>query len=234
MSIWKKIITAVRGGASEVGEAIVDANAIRILEQEMRDADKAVLQARNGLVDIKAKQKLSQQRLESLGNDIANWESKATAALNKGEEGLALECANKIAELEAQRDQEKNQAEQFGKQADMLHAQVNKAEGQLKSLKQQIEMAKAREVVQRARVATAEATGGANGKVESALDSLNRLRQRQDEQDARLAAAEEMQTAANGGDLERRLQEAGIGAQSGSAADVLARLKAKQSPDSAQ
>jgi len=234
MSIWKKIITAVRGGASEVGEAIVDANAIRILEQEMRDADKAVLQARNGLVDIKAKQKLSQQRLESLGNDIANWEGKATAALNKGEEGLALECANKIAELEAQRDQEKNQAEQFGKQADMLHAQVNKAEGQLKSLKQQIEMAKAREVVQRARVATAEATGGANGKVESALDSLNRLRQRQDEQDARLAAAEEMQTAANGGDLERRLQEAGIGAQNGSAADVLARLKAKQSSDSAQ
>lgn len=234
MSIWKKIITAVRGGASEVGEAIVDANAIRILEQEMRDADKAVLQARNGLVDIKAKQKLSQQRLESLGNDIANWEGKATAALNKGEESLALECANKIAELEAQRDQEKNQSEQFGKQADMLHAQVNKAEGQLKSLKQQIEMAKAREVVQRARVATAEATGGANGKVESALDSLNRLRQRQDEQDARLAAAEEMHTAANGGDLERRLQEAGIGAQSGSAADVLARLKAKQSPDSAQ
>jgi phage shock protein A len=234
MSIWKKIITAVRGGASEVGEAIVDANAIRILEQEMRDADKAVLQARNGLVDIKAKQKLSQQRLESLGNDIANWEGKATAALNKGEEGLALECANKIAELEAQRDQEKNQAEQFGKQADMLHAQVNKAEGQLKSLKQQIEMAKAREVVQRARVATAEATGGANGKVESALDSLNRLRQRQDEQDARLAAADEMHTAANGGDLERRLQEAGIGAQSGSAADVLARLKAKQSSDSAQ
>lgn len=234
MSIWKKIITAVRGGASEVGEAIVDANAIRILEQEMRDADKAVLQARNGLVDIKAKQKLSQQRLESLGNDIANWEGKATAALSKGEEGLALECANKIAELEAQRDQEKNQAEQFGKQADLLHAQVNKAEGQLKSLKQQIEMAKAREVVQRARVATAEATGGANGKVESALDSLNRLRQRQDEQDARLAAAEEMQTAANGGDLERRLQEAGIGAQSGSAADVLARLKAKQSSDSAQ
>ncbi|MBB4821080.1 phage shock protein A [Pseudomonas alcaligenes] len=234
MSIWKKIITAVRGGASEVGEAIVDANAIRILEQEMRDADRAVLQAKNGLVDIKAKQKLSQQRLESLNADVANWESKATAALNKGEESLALECANRIAEIEAQRDQERNQSEQFGKQADLLHAQVNKAEGQLKSLKQQIEMAKAREVVQKARVATAEATGGANGKVESALDSLSRLRQRQDEQDARLAAAEELQTAANGGDLERRLQEAGIGAQSGSGADVLARLKAKQTQDGSQ
>ena len=35
-------------------------------------------------------------------------------------------------------------------------------------------------------------------------------------------------------DLERRLQEAGIGAQSGSGADVLARLKAKQTPDGSQ
>ncbi len=34
MSIFKKIMTAVRGGATEVGEAIVDANGTRIFEQE--------------------------------------------------------------------------------------------------------------------------------------------------------------------------------------------------------
>ncbi|WP_462378810.1 PspA/IM30 family protein [Pseudomonas sp. Marseille-QA0892] len=228
MSILKKIITAIRGGASEAGEAIVDANAIRILEQEMRDADKALLAARNGLIDIKGKQKVSLQRLEGLQNDIANWEGKATAALSKGEESLALECANKIAELESQRDSEQAQAAAFNQHANALHAQVTKAEAQLKGLKQQIEMAKARDVVQKARLATASATGGANGKVESALDSLSRLRQRQDEQDARMEAAEELQAASNGGDLERRLQEAGIGATNSNGADVLARLKAKQ------
>ena len=37
-SIWKKLVTAIRGGASEVGEAIVDSQAIRILDQELRDA----------------------------------------------------------------------------------------------------------------------------------------------------------------------------------------------------
>ena len=42
MSIWKKVMTAIRGGVSEVGESIVDANAIRILEQEQRDAENAV------------------------------------------------------------------------------------------------------------------------------------------------------------------------------------------------
>ena len=29
-SIWKKLVTAVRGGASEVGESIADANAITV------------------------------------------------------------------------------------------------------------------------------------------------------------------------------------------------------------
>ena len=35
MSILKKLFTAVRGGAREAGEAIVDANGIRIFEQEI-------------------------------------------------------------------------------------------------------------------------------------------------------------------------------------------------------
>ena len=38
MSILKKIATAFRGGAREVGELIVDANGTRIFEQELKDA----------------------------------------------------------------------------------------------------------------------------------------------------------------------------------------------------
>ncbi|WP_439126364.1 MAG: PspA/IM30 family protein (plasmid) [Pseudomonas rhizophila] len=228
MSIWKKLVTALRGGASEVGEAIVDANAIRILEQEQRDADAAVLAARNSLIEIKAKHKMSLQRLEAYGSDISSWENKALAALNKGVEDLAGECANKVAELEGLRDQEKILADQFGKQVEILHTQVTKADTQIKGLKQQIEMTKAREAVQKARVATSTATSGANNKVGTAVDSLARIKQRQDEQDARLEAAEETADAANGGDLERRLQEAGIGAKKNGGEDVLARLKAKQ------
>jgi phage shock protein A len=37
MAILKKIFTAIRGGAREVGESIVDANSVRIFEQEIKD-----------------------------------------------------------------------------------------------------------------------------------------------------------------------------------------------------
>ncbi len=145
----EKLVTAVRGGASEVGESIADANAIRILDGEIRDAENALVKARDGLITIKAKHKLSAQRLEEHATSIANWEGRAMQALDKGEEALAVECANKIAEIEALRDQEQELAEQFSKQVNLLQDQVIKAESRIKSLKQQVEMAKARETVQR-------------------------------------------------------------------------------------
>ena len=54
MSILKNILTAIRGGASEVGEAVVDANAMRILGQEIRDAETAITQAKQSLTGLKA------------------------------------------------------------------------------------------------------------------------------------------------------------------------------------
>ena len=46
MGVLKDLMQAVRGGANELGEAIVDANAIRILEQEIRDAESAISSAK--------------------------------------------------------------------------------------------------------------------------------------------------------------------------------------------
>ena len=54
MSIFKKLFTAVRGGATEVGEAIVDSQAIRILEQELRDSKTALNDAKTNLTAIMA------------------------------------------------------------------------------------------------------------------------------------------------------------------------------------
>ena len=54
MSIFNKLLTAVRGGATEVGEAIVDSQSIRILEQEIRDSKKALNDAKTGLTSIMA------------------------------------------------------------------------------------------------------------------------------------------------------------------------------------
>ncbi|MGE8066161.1 PspA/IM30 family protein [Pseudomonas sp. NPDC089569] len=227
MNFLQKLATALRGGATEVGEAIVDSQALRILDQEIRDADARILKARDALVSIKAKHKLAVQRVDEHNKNITNWEQKALAALNKGEEGLATECAVKIAELTSARDQEKAVADQFGSDVEVLSNQVAKTEGQIKSLRQQADLARARDSVQSAQISGAAATGGANGSLETAVGTLARLKQQQNERQARLDSAEELNAQANGSDLEKRLQEAGIGAKPAGADEVLSRLRAQ-------
>ncbi|MDW9404184.1 PspA/IM30 family protein [Pseudomonas soli] len=227
MSLLRKIVTALRGGASEVGEAIVDSQALRILDQEIRDADNNLIDARNQLVKIMAKHKTAQQRITEFDKTIGDWEQKAIAALDKGEEGLAHECAARIADLTNQRDSEQALADQFGASVTTLTATVSKTEAQIKGLKQQVDLVKARESVQRAQVSAASATGGANGSLETAVGSLDRIKKRQTERAAGLEAAAELAGKADGSDLEARLKSAGIGASNSGADDVLARLKAK-------
>jgi hypothetical protein len=38
-ALWRRLVTAVRGGVSELGEAIADSQALRILDEEIRDND---------------------------------------------------------------------------------------------------------------------------------------------------------------------------------------------------
>jgi phage shock protein A len=227
MNFLQKLATAIRGGATEAGEAIIDSQALRILDQEIRDSEARIIKARDALVSIKAKHKLAVQRVDEHNKNIANWEQKALAALNKGEDGLATECAGKIADLTVQRDQEKAVADQFGSNVDVLANQVTKTEGQIKQLRQQADLVKARDSVQSAQISGAAATGGANGSLETAVGTLGRLKQRQDERQARLDSAEELNAQANGTDLEKRLQDAGIGTKPAGADDVLSRLRAQ-------
>lgn len=227
-SIWSKLFTALRGGATEVGEAIVDTQALRILDQEIRDADSAVIQARNELAKMIARQKLSGDRIGEYDRKLADLETKALAALNAAREDLATEIAEVMATVTHDREAEAKMAAEFGASVDKMKKDLAKAESRIKSLRNQVDTAKARESVQRAQVSASVASGSANGKLATAVDTLNRLQQRQALRSAELDAQEEMAEAASGTDLDRKLREAGIVADPGSANAVLERLRQKQ------
>ncbi|MFJ2364895.1 PspA/IM30 family protein [Pseudomonas sp. NPDC087697] len=229
-SIWSKLFTALRGGASEVGEAIADQQALRILDQEIRDADNALANAKRELVTIMAKHKLSAERVAQYNAKIKDLESKAMAAIQANREDLALEVAEAISTLTNELDAEQKQTTEFGAYADKMRKDITKAEARIKSLRQQVDMAKARESVQKAQVSASIASGGANGKLETAVSTLNRLQAKQEQRAAELEASDELADASTGNDLERKLREAGITPDQGSANAILDRLK-KQSAE---
>ena len=130
-SIWSKLFTALRGGASEVGESIVDQQALRILDQEIRDADSALANAKRELVSIMAKHKLAADRVGEYDAKIKDLESKAMAAIQANREDLALEVAEAISTLTNERDVEQKQTTEFGGYAESMRKDITKAESRI-------------------------------------------------------------------------------------------------------
>ena len=53
MNLWSKMLTALRGGMNEAGEAVVDTQALRILDQEVRDASAELKLSKEGWYNFK-------------------------------------------------------------------------------------------------------------------------------------------------------------------------------------
>lgn len=228
MNIWSKMITALRGGVNEAGEVIVDSQALRILDQEIRDAGNELTQSKDGLASIIARQKVGEEKCSSLQKQIDEHEGYAVAALNKGEEALAVEVAEKIADLENQLNQEKAATSGFEESASKLRAAIKSAEHNLKRMKHQVDTVKATENVQRAQASVAQRHSGSQSKIRTAMDSLERIKEKQSLNAAQMAAAEELAEDSSELSLRSKLEDAGIAPKGSSANDILERLKKKQ------
>jgi phage shock protein A len=228
MSIWRKVSTAVRGGVSEAGEAIVDNQILRILDQEIRDADKELGQSKDALTGIIAKRKLADKKVEGLKSSLTEYEGYAMQALDKGDEGLATEVAQKIAGIETELMGEEGVAKSYADSEAQLRKAVSHTDANLKRLKQQVDTVKATEKVQKAQAAVAARHSGAGSSMRSALDSLDRLKTKQAERAAQFEAASELAQSTEEVSLDAKLKAAGIVDGGASGGDVLARLKAKR------
>ena len=228
MSIWAKVATAVRGGVSEAGEAIVDHQVLRILDQEIRDADNELGKSKEALTGIIAKRKLADKKVASLKSSLTEYEGYAIQALDKGDEALATEIAEKIAGLETELMGEEGLAKSFADSDSQLRKAVAHTEANLKRLKQQVDTVKATETVQKAQAAVAARHSGTGSSMRSALDSLERLKNKQAERAAKFEAASELAESTEEVSLDDKLKAAGIVDGGASGGDVLARLKAKR------
>ena len=228
MSIWAKVVTAIHGGVSEAGEAIVDHQALRILDQEIRDADDNLSKSKVALTGIIAKRKLADKKLESLKSSLEEYEGYAIQALEKDDETLATEIAEKLAGIETELMGEEGMAKAFSDSEGQLRRAVAQTEGNLKRLKQQVDTVKATEHVQNAQAAVAARHSGAGSSMRSAVDSLERLKTKQSERAAQFEAASELAGSTEEVSLDAKLKAAGIVGGGASGNDVLARLKAKR------
>jgi len=224
-SVWKKLFTALRGGVNDAAESVVDKNALRILDQEIRDASADQEKAKEALTGILAKQSLQENSIKELNANIETLTGKALKAQEMGNQELALEIATVIGQKTQERDTEKALLDKYKGFAEQQRKTVLTTEGRIKTARQQAEVAKARSAIQEAQMNVQASVGNTSGGLNNAMDSLARLNKRQDETDAKFAAREALDNEVNGTSLEQKMKDAGLDEDKYGAASILAGLK---------
>jgi phage shock protein A len=222
VAIWSKLFTLGRAGANEVAGSVVDANALRILDQEIRDADKAQGKARDDLAGLVARRRILETEVESFRAQAAKYENSARIAMEKGDMDLARQVAQRIADLEQEVSMKAPQVADMRAAEDNIHKAVAATDRKIEQLRREVEVVKVNESVQKAQATVA--AGGAGSSLGSAADSLARIRERQLIRGEKIRAAGELEDRRTGADLDEKLRLAGILPGQSSADDVLARL----------
>ena len=157
----KLLAALLRGRLYRSAEAAADANALTILDQQIRDAACDLAAAKRTLALSMAQAGGEERRLHSAQARIADLEQRAMAALAGGRADLANEAAATIAEMENDAAAAKAAQAEFLEANAALRAKMERAERRLGELQRGRRTAHAAEAVRRLRVGPAWESGGA-------------------------------------------------------------------------
>ena len=227
-SVFDKLWTALRGGVREIGDAIVDSNGIRIFEQEIKDAEANIASAKKSLTEVMARKMQAARKVDELNAGIRTNEDYAAKALDQNDEALALDVAGKIAELENARNEQSAIVTRLDSQIDQLKTHIKKAEKLIADHERELAIVRTTESVQRATEQVVENVAANHSALNSARESLERIKKRQELKQDQMAAGEILDKEMGEASLDSKLEAAGIKGGKAEASDVLARIKASR------
>ena len=228
--MFKALSYLIRGAAAEAEDAVFEAHAIRILEQQLRDAATALEHLKRELACAMAHRASEARAVEALDHRIAELEKSAIAAINGNRNDLAEEAATVIAAAEDERSDRHAAAVRFDLDIARLRQLADDGRRRLVDLRRGLEMARAQEALRRAGANGRRALATGAGALREAEATLARIREGHIKAEDVAAAAEELDTEASGRGLDQRLRDAGFGPSLKTRpADVLARLQQSRS-----
>lgn len=224
--VFDKLWTALRGGVREIGDAIVDANGLRIFEQEIKDAEANIAVAKRSLTEVMANKMQASRKVDELNKRIIENEGYAEKALGLNDEALALEVAGRIAELENDRNEQQAIVARLEHQIEQLKGHIKKAEKLIADHQRELALVRTTESVQRATEQVVENVATNNSSMNSARESLERIKKNQEMRQDRMTAGEILASELSSTSLDSKLEATGIKGGKADAGAVLARIKA--------
>jgi phage shock protein A len=230
----KTLTTIIRGVAAEADDAVFDANATRILSQQLRDAATALEHSKRELACAMAHRDSEKRAVEALDKRKSELERAAVDALNGNREDLATEVATIIAAIDDERRERADAMMRFDIDIARLRQMTDDGRRRLGDLRRGLEMARAQEALRRAGANGRRALSTGNGALREAEATLAKIKETNQKCNDEHRALEELEYVQSGKELDTRLSDAGFGPnQKTKANDVLARLKASAAREAA-
>ena len=218
------ISTLFRGANAKATETVTDHFAIDLINQKIREAESGVEGAKHALAALILRQRAEQKTLDTLGVRKAILENRVREALAAGNETLALEGANAIAEMENEATIRAETLARLSERVARLRQSVEKAHRRVADLRQNAMAARAIDLERRSQRRLNRSLDGG-----SAIHEAEKLIQRVTDQDDPLEQSgvlDEIDNALSHRSAEDNLAAAGFGpATKTRAQDVLDRLR---------
>lgn len=207
MGILKKLITALKGGATNIGQEIVDRNGIVILEQEVRDTETAIASAKKSLTETMAQKEKLEREIEHEKQQAKTYEEQIIALMEKGEEATAAELAERLDGLEESIAENQKFLDAFENNINNMKEQIKERQKGVERIKREISSVKTAKQINDATVELT--TNGILGKGSSlaASESLKRIKDREHNRAAQFKAAETLESEFSGSATDAKVKE---------------------------
>lgn len=225
MRVFYKLITALRGSVREAAETLIDTQALRIFEQEIYDCETSIQHARQDLSRVVTEKMKLGREIKSLQESLQKREQQAGEALQAGEEDLARDIARLIAEKERTQHDQQSKYQQLEAQESRLTKALRTAVQQLKDYRRELRMLSATASAQQASSRLATHGGRIDSIFSQMQDSLNRIKQTQQDFADQMEATMQVEKNLSHRALDERIASEGICSENEPVSAVLNRIR---------
>jgi len=223
--MFETITTLMRGATAQGREQLIDANAVLLLEQKIRDIAARHEISKRTLAGMMAQVKSLNRSHQSLTHSSADLEDRARQALKAGREELASQAAQAIADNENELFLKSKTIDDLETEIVRLRVLVDRTNRRLVELRHGLVIARHTEYARKSRVATLKSLNSGQHSVEDAQNMLERILNRTETEEA-LSEYTALNEELSGKAIVEQLDEAGFGKPlKVRADDILERLR---------
>lgn len=188
----EKLATAMRGGTREVLETAVDANALRILGQEIYECESSLRQSKQHLSSVMAEKLRLQRQLDAHKQKMTDKEAAIRSRLEQDDEASALALAEELAQQEDWFTSQQRQHDQLHDYEQRLLKTLKTTTYKLEQYRAELRMAQATQHAQKAAGKLSRHANVHADKFARMQDSLERIRQQHDAFDDQMQALQQI------------------------------------------